>query len=133
MSSFRWVDYAQKKCSGVRAVSLLSEQGIRRTLNQLRLQEPQFVDLISPTGDCLSIGVGGPLGCVMFARASGDPPYLWALGTSKDQEKDLEFDAGGTPTPVPIRRCLPFASVLEIVIHYFLSSELPQNVEWDED
>jgi hypothetical protein len=133
MPSYRFVDYSQEESSGARVISVLSEQDIQRTLMQLQLQEPRFVDLFSPTGDCLTIGVGGSLACVMFARASGDPPYLWALGITEDREKELVFDAGGTPTPIPIRRCLPFESVLRIVVHYFLSGELSKDVEWDED
>ena len=133
MSGFRLVDYPRGERSEKEEIPILNEQDIRRALKRFQQEDPRVVDLISPTGDCLAIGVSSSLGCVMFMRASGDPPYLWALGDSDDRENDIEFDVGGTPTPVPLYRCLPFERVVEIVVYYFLNGELPRDVEWDED
>lgn len=133
MSGFRLVDYPRGERSETEGIAILNEQDIRRALKRFQQEDPRVVDLISPTGDCLAIGVSYSLGCVMFMRASGDPPYLWALGDSDDRENDIEFDVGGTPTPVPLYRCLPFERVVEIVVYYFLNGELPRDVEWDED
>jgi hypothetical protein len=133
MSGFKLVDYSKGKRPKTEEFPISSEQDIQRILKRFRHQDPKFVALISPTGDSLTIGVAHRLGCVMYTGASGDPPYLWALGNSDDREVCIEFDAGGTLTPVPLFRCLPFDSVVEIVVSYFLNGELPQSVEWDED
>jgi hypothetical protein len=133
MAGFKLVDYSQGNYEEPQEVLISDEEDLRRTLKQFRQKDPRLVDLISPAGNCLTIGVGAPLGCVMFTKASGDPPYLWAVGDSSDQETYIGFDAGGTLTPVPLYRCLPFERVVEIAVYYFLNGVLPENVKWDED
>jgi hypothetical protein len=133
MPSLKLVDYSEGSYGDTQELLISDEEDLRRALKQLQRKDPRLVDLISPTGDCLTIGVGAPLGCVMFTKASGDPPYLWAVGDSVEQETYIEFDAGGTPTPVPLYRCLPFERVVEIAVYYLLNGILPENVEWDED
>jgi len=68
----------------------------------------------------------------MFTKASGDPPYLWARGSNDDDENVIEFERGGTPTPIPLYYCLPKPTVIEIADYYFLNQRLPANVEWEE-
>lgn len=133
MSNFRFIDYPHWEDVDEREIPVSSEQEIRKTLKRFHQQLPRFVDFISPEGDSLTIGVGASLGCVMFIKASGDPPYLWAIGNRGEAEDYIEFDAGGTPTPIPLYRCLPFEDVIEIVVHYFLTGNLTENVEWEED
>jgi hypothetical protein len=133
MSGFKFVDYSRGQYLGTKELPVSDEQDIRRTLHMLQQQDPSFVDLISPTGESLTIGVGPSLGCVMFTSASGDPPYLCAVADSNGQAGEIEFDAGGTPTPVPLYRCLPFETVIEIVVYYFLNGKLPMNIKWDAD
>jgi hypothetical protein len=40
--------------------------------------ESQVISLRSPSGESMTIGVGGPLAFVEFVQASKDPPYLVA-------------------------------------------------------
>ncbi len=134
MSGFKLIDYPTEPSSKTREYLISDEQDLRKTLKLLhRRDRPRFVALISPTGDGLTIGVGRPLGCIMFGKASGDSLFLWALGNPGDRESRTEFDGGGTPTPVPLYRCLPFETVIEIVVYYFLNEKLPTYVEWDAD
>lgn len=131
MPVFKLIDYSSSLVEN--EVSISTEEDLRKALIRFQQLYPQFVDLISPSGDCLTIGIGDPYSCVMYSQSSGDPPYLWALGNIDNTEDFIEFDASGTPTPVPLYRCLPFNKVVEIAVYFFGTGSLPQNVKWDED
>lgn len=133
MSVFSLTDYSREPRTAAEELVISTEQDLREALKRFQQHDPGFVDLCSPAGDCLSIGVGGPLACLMFIRASGDPPYLWALGNSDDREHTIEFSRGGTPTPISLYRCLPFENALEIAVYYFQHERLPESVQWDKD
>jgi hypothetical protein len=102
-------------------------------LNQLQKGNARVVSLISPEGDCLAIGIGNPYACVMYMNKSGAPPYLWAIGGIERPGEYIEFDVEGTPTPIPMHRCLPFDKVIDIAAHYFKNEKLPEYVAWEED
>jgi len=128
--TYQLIDYSQSSPGS--AIDISSEEQLQTVLQSFQQHEPGFIDLVSPSADTLSLGVGGPLACAMFIGASGDPPYLWALGSSPE-DTDIEFARGGTPTPVPLNRCLPFANVVEIAAAFFRDGKLPDNIDWDED
>lgn len=134
MGNFSLIDYSQAICPDhpARTICVSSRKKLQEILCCRGYGNPGFVDLVSSSGDCLSIGVGGPLSCLMFTKGSGDPPYLWARGSSDDDENVIEFERGGTPTPIPLSYCLPLPKVIEIADYYFLNQHLPQNVEWEE-
>jgi|SRR5579872_3972709 len=91
------------------------------------------------TGDFLVLGVEGDLAFSQFIPM--DPvdtppekcrPYQWALASeSHDDEPDLEFSLGGTPTDVTRRRCITVEKMMEIAKHYFETQELLKGVTWE--
>ena len=126
---FKLNDYSQEQ---KKEVIIQTKEELRRVLASLQGSEPQFVDLIAPSGDCLTIGIGGPLAYVMYTQASGRPPYLIVIRDMDDQEDFIEFDAGGTPTPIPAYQCLPYDEMVNVAIYFFNNESLPQNVRWEE-
>jgi len=126
---FKLNDYSQEQ--KMKKI-IQTEEELRNVLGALQGSEPQFVDLIAPSGDWLTIGIGGSLACVMHTQASGRPPYLIAIRDMEDQEDFVEFDAGGTPTPIPAYQCLPYDEMVNIAIYFFNNGNIPQNVEWEE-
>jgi len=111
------------------------EKGLRDLLYNLVQQEPRVVILEIPNVGIFTLGVGEPYGFVQFSK-TGEPPYLVASvnrsteGTNLDDE--IEFDANGTPTPIPKRLCMPYDWVVDIIIHFFINREPPQFVTWEE-
>jgi len=106
-----------------------------------------IVDLVSPQGDTLSIGIAGPLdrdnpgmteplACLNFTRASRNPPYLTVVGNPA-----LTYENGGvvvfryeegTWTEILRRNCVSIEVMLEIVKHFFLTGSLPNWIPWEE-
>ena len=106
-----------------------------------------IVDLVSPKGDTLSIGIAGPsdkdnpglsqpLACLNFVDASRNPPYLAVVG-----DPTLTFELGGvvvfryeegTWTEILRRNCVPVEKVLEVAKHFFESGSLPDWITWEE-
>lgn len=105
-----------------------------------------IVDLVSPRGDTLSLGIAGPLdrdnpgmteplACLNFTGASLNPPYLTAVGDpSLTYEKGgvVVFRYGGEWTEILRRNCVPVEKMLEVVKHFFLTGSLPIWIPWEE-
>jgi hypothetical protein len=127
---FKLKDYPQGQDE--KEMMIPTEEELRRVLGALQVSEPRFVDLIAPSGGCLTIGIGRPLACVIYTQAFGRPPYLTALGNMDDQEGFVEFDAGGTPTEIPANQCIPYDEMVNVAVYFFNNESLPQNVRWDE-
>jgi hypothetical protein len=83
----------------------------------------------------LTLGVGKPYGFIEFIKENGETPYLITCNKNLNAEDGsyIEFDSGGTPTPIPLRNCLPISTIIEIVIFFFVNKTLPKNVIWGEE
>jgi hypothetical protein len=92
--------------------------------------------------DFMLVGVCGDAAFAHFNPI--DPPgtpqnqfrdYLWAVSVNRTPatDEDLEFDIGGTSTPIPARRCIPKERMLSIVKEYFEKQILSDSVEWEVD
>ena len=91
-------------------------------------------DLISESGDYLTISISGTFALIIFHQASLDPPYLSPVVAPQGivpEEAHVESTIGGTPTPVSRNRCVSIATMLEIVRHYLERGKLPSWVEWE--
>jgi hypothetical protein len=82
----------------------------------------------------LTIGVGTPYGFVEYMDENGSPPYL-SVADKPNFEVEypfIEFDSGGTLTPIPLQNCLPFDRVVEIVVYFLRNKKLPDYTNWKE-
>jgi hypothetical protein len=83
----------------------------------------------------VTLGVGLLYGFIQFSK-NGEPPYLVALANSLDElhdmDNEMEFDAGGTPTMIPIRFCMYYAQIVDIIAYIFRNEKLPPNINWEE-
>ncbi len=104
-------------------------------LEDSRRRRPFFLELEGANGYKLTIGIGGPLGCVQFASTDGEPPYMVAVsgdGEQSDEPSVVEFLAGGTASPVPRNRCLPFDVVKKLVFRFFEHGDRSPEVQWED-
>jgi hypothetical protein len=106
-----------------------------------------IVDLVSPQGDTLSIGIAGPmdrdnpavtepLACLNFTPASRNPPYVTVVG-----DRTLSYEHGGvvvfryeegTWTEILKRNCVPLETMLQVVESFFRTGTLPDWISWEE-
>lgn len=93
---------------------------------------PKSFNLLSPNGDILTVALAGDFGFVQFEAAASASPYMIAIDKQKKSlETYRDVDAGGTPTPIPERACLPPQRITEIVLYYFDRLIIPEYVEWE--
>ncbi len=95
---------------------------------------PPFVfDLTDENGFGLTVGYSDSVGAVQHAASNGQPPYMMAVNEeAADDEASVALLAGGTPTPIPGRFCLPIDRVLAIAREFIATGERPVAVTWDE-
>ena len=99
----------------------------------LRGRAPFMFELIGENGHSLTVGYSDSVGAVQHAALDGQPPYMMAVNEdAADDEVFVEFLAGGTPTPIPGRFCLPIDRVLAIAQDFIATGERSVAVTWDE-
>jgi len=87
--------------------------------------------LVGENGSELCIGVG-EIGFAEYDR-DGDALYMLALTKRNVIEGiDEDFLAGGTPTPMPARFCMPFDEVIKIAVHFLESGNACPLFSWEE-
>lgn len=102
-------------------------------LQGLRLGEPLFVNIVLRQGDELTVGIGPTRSCVQHAAKEHQPPYLMAQEPSAlVEDTEIEFDAGGTPTPILISQTLPSDKAIALILEIVSTEALPSYVEWVE-
>lgn len=106
----------------------------------------EICDLVSPSGQVLSIGVAQKgtaenpllaedLACANHQPASGDPPYRTVVG-----DRDLDFDSGGvvvfrragTWTEILRRHCVPVETMVRMARHFIKNESLPDWIAWED-
>ena len=118
---------------GENDIAIAQEEELREFLSTAIKQEPRVFSLISSDSGLLTIGIGMPYGFVQYTQQDHNPPYLVAVEKSgKKSDVYIEFDSGGTPTPIPMDKCIPSSLVIEIVLYFYRNGKIPIYVEWEE-
>ena len=106
-------------------------------LMAMRDLKPQIALLEIPDFGILTIGIGPYYGFVEVMKISGEPPYLLAMESEPEpkqiEAEFLEFDSGGTLTPIPTNRCVPTELVIRIASDILENKELPEYAKWQEE
>lgn len=113
-----------------RQFSICEVDRLRELLIHYATGSPQMLYFEAPSRDALSIGIGGPTATVLFIKASKSPPYLSVKGTSNTWNESIEFDMGGTPTPIRLPFCIPVEKAIEISVYFFNHGRIPETEEW---
>ena len=111
------------------------EKDLSDLLHNLVKQESRVVILELPNSGIFTLGVGTPYGFIQYSK-SGEPSYLVASDDGNaeliESDDEVEFDANGTPTPIPKRLCLPYDQIVDIIVHFYISHDLPRSLKWEE-
>jgi hypothetical protein len=123
----------QETMNPLSGTTVRDEQTLDEVLDPLREREPSFCELVGDNGFKLLIGVGRDIGCVQHSPADGDTPYLMAVAREPaDDDGYMEFLTADTPTPIPLRYCLPLQVVRGIAAEFVKTGERSRSVEWEE-
>ncbi len=116
-------------------LEIQEEKDLKTILFQLLKKEIRIIVMEMSNIGILTLGIGMPYGFIQFSE-DGTPPYLVALNHEpiplSDIGDEIEFDAGGTPTSIPVTQCLPYEQIVEIVVFIIKNKELPCFIEWQE-
>jgi hypothetical protein len=127
MSTFRLIDSYTKSY----VIPISSRNQLIDKLHAIAKNGNRVVLLHSSDHGTLTIGVGNPCGFVEYMNASATPPYLIAINNSSNNNGFIEFDSGGTLTPVSTRHCINFDQVVDIVDFFMRSGKLSAAVYWE--
>lgn len=132
-----WVSDTGAGVPEVRARAIRSREQLDDALDEIerhaRANEPLIVDLISPLGASLRIGLGRQRSVLTFDSGSGMPPYLESSGDETNTNSDsIVFYYGGHWTEFPASALIPKEAAREAMKSFFQTGERPNNVSWEE-
>jgi len=127
MSTFRLIDTYSKSY----VIPISSGKELIDELHAIAKGGNRVVLLHSSDYGTLTIGVGNPVGFVEYMNASATPPYLIATNNSTNNGGFIEFDSGGTLTPVSTRHCINFEQVIDIATFFLKNGKLSATVYWE--
>lgn len=112
-----------------------SEEELLAILHDAMRAENQIYILDSMGSGSLTMGIGAQYGFAEFMQENAETPYLITCNQDlpADDQRYVEFDSGGTPTPIPLQYCLPVSTIIHIAQYFFKHKTLPQNVHWVEE
>ena len=111
----------------------VSVEEISKVIDEARVRPPFFAELISDAGYTMLLGISPRLGCAQLSPNDGAPPYLMALAKSAaESDAHVEFLVANTPTPVPMRYCLPIDDIKRIAEHFLERGARDPSVDWEE-
>lgn len=93
--------------------------------------EPMLVEIVRPSGDSLTIGVGRERTVLTFVRGDGDPPYLASVGPEHSDEV-VHFFYYGSWSEFPLRNLISWQRAIQAVRHFAQTGGLDENVQWEE-
>lgn len=123
-----------KNVGQVIEVSALDLAKLQSLLMALLVEEPLLINIVLPDGNELTVGLGPTRSCVQFSGKEHEPPYLIAQEPTADfiSDEEVEFDAGGTPTPIHISDTLSTSKAIMLIMDIVRSGQLPEYVAWKE-
>jgi hypothetical protein len=123
----------QDSANCLNGVMIPDHQSLEEALSPLRKREPSFCELLGNNGFNLLIGVGHDVGCIQHSPADVSLPYLMAVAKeSANDDGYVEFLASDTPTPIPLRFCLPLHTILSIASEFVKTGKRSGLVQWEE-
>lgn len=129
MNGYRIVDFSETQ-SG-REISVSSDEAVRAYFKDVRDRRSWHMDLESTENGTLTIAISGKLGWVQHRDTEREPVDLCAVPSSDECEDcDVEFNIGGTSTPISRRVCLPTSYVVEIAATFVATGKLWDRVVW---
>ena len=103
----------------------------RYETNAIKYKYPIVIELISPSGDSLGIGLGRAESLLVYVPGSLLPPYYSSVGEVQ-AEGEIVFYHCGEPTEYPRRNAIPVGLARDAVRSFFTEGKLPDFVKWEE-
>jgi hypothetical protein len=117
----------------VRTAEIRDANALDRTLDAIvrDASEPLIVELVSPDGSRLGIGLGPSSGVLTF-QESADPPYFMSAGDIGLPDEDVAFYLHGHWTEFPGTALVANEHAREAARRFLATGDRPDNVMWEE-
>ncbi len=124
----------QDRDNALNGTSVSDVKSVHALFKSFSGRQPFGFLLIGDNGMTLTLGYSDECGTVQHGTSDGAPPYLMAVNevVADDDEEYVEFLAGGTPTPIPKKYCLPVNAVEAIAAEFVASGNRSAAVAWEE-
>lgn len=110
---------------------ITNEQNLVMKLNSLNSGQPRIGVLEIPKFGVFTFGLSNTMGFVEYMDENLKPPYLIANFENPVMNGEfLEFDSGGTATPIPLSYCIPSDLVIQILVESYNGRKLPDFINW---
>jgi hypothetical protein len=108
-----------------------SDDELSALLDRKRLASPFIAEFCGAHDFELTIGLGGDYGCAQCNQVDGSPPYFMALSHQPPMKRGcIEFQCGGTPTPIAARYIVRFDELKQIVLDFVNAGIKSDAVFW---
>ena len=107
-----------------------SSDELRKILLGLQGREPFACELEGENGACLVLGIGA-VGTAQYNRQERGPYFLAVTNSNVIAGTEVEFLAGGTPTPFDARFCMPFDDIIKIAVHFMKTGDPCPSFSWE--
>ncbi|HEX4212306.1 MAG TPA: Imm1 family immunity protein [Candidatus Dormibacteraeota bacterium] len=93
-------------------------------------EAPLLVDLVSPDGAVLSIGVGAPVTVLSFSQ-SPDGPYYSSRGQVEADEPSVWFSYNGAPTEFQRHKAIDADLAMRAASAFLSTGQRSSLVDWE--
>ena len=112
------------------SIVIESEEQLRTELESWRLREPSVICLVSPKGERLQIGIGGPYCGMRWTKPPTRENLKMPVAEPKLVEHGIEFRWQGQEMGFRPQYVLSVDQVIPIVLHFFKTHSLADWVTW---
>ena len=117
----------------LQATQVADRVALDRILDAIAEQasEPLIVELVSPNGARLGVGLG-PRGGVLSFNDSSDPPYFVSAGNLGSSTDEVVFYHQGHWTEFPGSALVTIDDARDAARAFIATGKRPENVPWEE-
>jgi hypothetical protein len=122
-------------CGDPQAVTVTSGSALKELLIRWSQPPPRVVQVLLESGEHVDLGIGGRLSFLQLAGVEGLPPCLRSVSECAGEEgaeECFELLCGDTPTPIPLKDCVPLDVALGVAEFFVERGRLPGSVSWVE-
>lgn len=114
-----------------RAVRSCDElQSLLRELDRRFAAKPAMVDVESPTGAVLTLGLGAEGSVLSYNEDPDRPPYYASRG-KQDGDGTVWFDYQGSASEFPVWQVIPISDALKAAGEFCRTGSQPKIVRWE--
>lgn len=107
-----------------------NEQELRMELDRLQRRRPSIVQLRSPEGEILIIGIGGELSGLRWMKPPLHRHFKMAVRNELLSESGVNFRDQGADTGFRAKYLFRPIEIIEAVVEFFNKKELPDWIQW---